>query len=151
MARIPNCSFVKLLNEVFQKRIARNPKYSLRAFARDLNLEPSLLSKILRNHYPINESMLRRVATSLDYSYAEIEKLWENHLTEKQNHLVQTSFGDPLVSNLCLKIDEGLRPLVLEEVERFRRNIKRLTQNQRDDLNEIQISLSLVQTLKRAD
>jgi uncharacterized protein (TIGR02147 family) len=46
-----------LLNELADRQ-AKNPRYSLRAFARSLDVEPSLLSKLMREKYRFNESLI---------------------------------------------------------------------------------------------
>jgi len=40
--------YIELLNREFESRKARNTKYSLRAFARDLGLSPGTLSEVLK-------------------------------------------------------------------------------------------------------
>lgn len=57
-------NFATFLNSELVKRQTANSSYSLRAFARDLNIEPSLLSKILRKKIPVTLKMLERLAPS---------------------------------------------------------------------------------------
>ncbi|WP_291515515.1 TIGR02147 family protein [Bdellovibrio sp. ArHS] len=71
----PNDNFVEKLKEIFSRRSEKNSKYSLRAFARDLQIEPSLLSKIMRGLYPLTEAMLQRIARRLGLSEEEIANL----------------------------------------------------------------------------
>lgn len=60
-----DANFSTFLNSELEKRQSTNSSYSLRAFARDLNIEPSLLSKILRKKIPITLKMLDRLAPSV--------------------------------------------------------------------------------------
>lgn len=53
--------FFELLNAELDRRKAVNKRYSLRAFARDLSIEPSLLSKMLRGQYVLTGAMVRRL------------------------------------------------------------------------------------------
>ena len=47
---------IDLLNNEFKHRYENNPHYSLRAFARDLDVQPATLSHILnRKRVPSNE------------------------------------------------------------------------------------------------
>lgn len=55
-------NFATFLNSELARRQTANTSYSLRAFARDLNIEPSLLSKILRKKIPVTLKMLERLA-----------------------------------------------------------------------------------------
>lgn len=59
-----DANFATFLNSELVKRQTANSSYSLRAFARDLNIEPSLLSKILRKKIPVTLKMLERLAPS---------------------------------------------------------------------------------------
>lgn len=60
-----DANFSTFLNSELLKRQSTNSSYSLRAFARDLDIEPSLLSKILRKKVPITLKMLDRLAPSV--------------------------------------------------------------------------------------
>ncbi|MES2803896.1 MAG: TIGR02147 family protein [Bdellovibrionota bacterium] len=60
-----DANFSAYLNGELVKRQSSNSSYSLRAFARDLDIEPSLLSKILRKKIPITLKMLDRLAPSV--------------------------------------------------------------------------------------
>jgi uncharacterized protein (TIGR02147 family) len=54
-----------LLNEVFSERRSRAPKYSLRAFARDLGIEPAQLSRVLKGPHNISLQSAQRIAPKL--------------------------------------------------------------------------------------
>ncbi len=75
--------FIKNLKSELKKRIDSNAHYSLRAFARDLDIEPSLLSKILRDQYSITENMVRRLSVGLGKSPDEIENLAQKIIHER--------------------------------------------------------------------
>lgn len=55
-----------LLEGEFARRCARNPRYSLRAFAQFLGVSHSLLSLVLSGKRPVSLKMLRRMAQALD-------------------------------------------------------------------------------------
>lgn len=50
-----------LLQRELLARFKKNPRYSLRAFARSLEIEPSMLSKILRGKRPVSSKVRVRV------------------------------------------------------------------------------------------
>lgn len=60
-----DANFSTFLNNELVRRQSANSSYSLRAFARDLEIEPSLLSKILRKKVPVTLKMLDRLAPSV--------------------------------------------------------------------------------------
>lgn len=57
--------FQGYLQDEFKRRVSGNSRYSLRAFARDLGLEPSLLSRIMRKRVRLTELMFYRIADRL--------------------------------------------------------------------------------------
>lgn len=59
------------LREELASRCSRNPLYSLRAFARALDLRPSHLSEILRGNLGLSADSAGKVATHLDLSDSE--------------------------------------------------------------------------------
>lgn len=71
-------SFRDLLSETLALRIKRNPSYSLRALARDLNLAPSTISEILSGKYGTSPSTIRKVAKKLNLSRSVISGLLDD-------------------------------------------------------------------------
>ncbi len=57
--------FRLFLQQELVRRCRENRNYSLRAFARHLNLEPSFLSKLLRGERNITIDMFRKLADRL--------------------------------------------------------------------------------------
>lgn len=64
-------SFVEYLIDRFQMRVDRNPHYSLRAFARDLKIDASRLSQILKGKQGLSMTFAERICYSLRLSEAE--------------------------------------------------------------------------------
>lgn len=60
--------FRTFLQSELLERCRRNPRYSLRAFARALQIESSALSKILRGRRRLSDSMLTRLSVQLGLS-----------------------------------------------------------------------------------
>lgn len=61
------------LRSEFGRRTARNSRYSLRAFARDLKLSPSTLSEILKGKYGLERKRALDVAEALSLDAANCE------------------------------------------------------------------------------
>lgn len=68
-------TFQTLLQEELVQRCRKNPGYSLRAFARSLNVEPSALSQMINGKRPITESMKLRLGSALGLKVHELEKI----------------------------------------------------------------------------
>jgi plasmid maintenance system antidote protein VapI len=57
-----------ILNETFSEKKKRNPNYSLRAFARDLEISASNLSTILNGKKRLSSEQACRIAVRLQFS-----------------------------------------------------------------------------------
>jgi len=66
-------NYREILQRELTRRIQRNPSYSLRAFARDLNLAPSSLSETMRGVIGMSRQTARQVATNLGFAQTQIE------------------------------------------------------------------------------
>nr|BFD69071.1 hypothetical protein HAGR004_40930 [Bdellovibrio sp. HAGR004] len=62
-----------ILNEVFRERSLANSSYSLRAFARDIQIAPSTISEILNGKKGLSPKLARSVAQSLRLPDWEVE------------------------------------------------------------------------------
>lgn len=60
-----------ILRNELAVRCERNPRYSLRAFARDCDLSPSQLSEVLRGHHHLSPQSGARISENLNYSEDE--------------------------------------------------------------------------------
>ena len=67
-----------LVQREFVNRCRKNPKYSLRAFAKSLGIEASPLSAMLRGKRPISAQMRRRLGLALGMDLEEVEQLQSN-------------------------------------------------------------------------
>ena len=68
-------SFRFFLQQEFFQRQRRNPRYSLRAFARDLELSPSTLSEILNGRHRPQAATIGKICQRLSLAPAE-EEYW---------------------------------------------------------------------------
>lgn len=85
----------------FEKRKLKNPRYSLRAYARDLGIDASTLAKILKNQRPFPLKYIGPVTAKLDLTIEEKQEfsqsilgssnwldLFRESKTEKMIHLL---------------------------------------------------------------
>lgn len=70
--------FKIFLEQEFARRAEKNPKYSLRAFARHLGVDSAFLSKILRGKRQITYSTITRFSQKLHLSHEETQSFLES-------------------------------------------------------------------------
>jgi len=61
--------YIKLLLSEIEKRKAKNPRYSLRAFARFLGMSPSTLSRILSNRQELSHTACKNLMKKLKFNH----------------------------------------------------------------------------------
>lgn len=66
--------FHELLDRELTRRKQNNPRYSLRAFARQLGIDHSTLSQILRRRRRLTTRVLRRLGAALRVAQADIDR-----------------------------------------------------------------------------
>ena len=60
------------LKDEFARRVARNPRYSLRAFARTIHVHPSTMHRVLSGRIGMSRPVIHRVARLLELAAPEI-------------------------------------------------------------------------------
>lgn len=68
-----NMTYTDILKEEFTSRSQRNSRYSLRSFARDLEISPSRLSEIISEKGGLSEKMAKKICEKLELSVNETE------------------------------------------------------------------------------
>ncbi len=76
---------ISRINSEFDRRKAINPRYSLRAYAKSLNLDVSVLSRILANKSPISPKILTKIAIPLSITPEEFKKIEDEILQSKKS------------------------------------------------------------------
>ena len=71
----------KYLQNELLKRCEKNPHYSLRSFAKSLEISPSALSAILNKKRNLTDKTAKRLALKLDFSLSKVRSL----LSKKKN------------------------------------------------------------------
>jgi transcriptional regulator with XRE-family HTH domain len=83
--------FRSFLQDELEKRCKKNPRFSLRAFARTLDVEPSALSKILHGKRSLTPKMLLRMASQLGLPDNEIERFAKKHASGNRGHFFENA------------------------------------------------------------
>ena len=68
-------ALVDILNSEFARKKARNPRYSLRSFSRDLEIDASNLSKILAHRKMPGDKLKEKLAARIGLSLVELEHI----------------------------------------------------------------------------
>ena len=67
----------RILRSELEERCRRNPHYSLRSFARDLEIAPARLSDVLRGRYGLSAQSAKAIGHRLNWSARELEYFCE--------------------------------------------------------------------------
>jgi transcriptional regulator with XRE-family HTH domain len=82
--------FRTALNLEFRRRSERNPRYSLRAFARDLGSDHATISQILRGRRTLSSRMVRQLGSRLRLDPSSIANASEQQTAESVLRLAQS-------------------------------------------------------------
>ena len=63
-----NFSYIDILNQEYQKKVSSNKYYSIRAFARDIGINPGNLSQIMNGKRPLGENWAQKICDLLQLS-----------------------------------------------------------------------------------
>lgn len=74
---------------IFNERKEKNPRYSLRAFARSLGVSSGQLSEILSGKRPLSHKLARRISIALALTEEESSKLI--HLVSQQSQFLEAA------------------------------------------------------------
>ncbi len=113
-------SFEKYLKQEFEKRHAKNPSYSLRAFARLVNHDPSSLAKIIAGQRSVRPALAKKLGEKLGVPTEVLEKFTLLAPFDARNKEVQLDY-EPLEWDLFQMITEWHHDaiLLLSEVDGF--------------------------------
>lgn len=103
-----------ILREAFQDRRARNPHYSLRAFARDLMLSPSTLSDVLNDKCGLSRASAKQIARALNYNQSETE-----YLCDLVDSLEARSKSDRDLAKIRLRKYTSRKSFTPQDLDRF--------------------------------
>ena len=66
-----NIRMIQILKTEMARRLEKNPQYSIRAFARDLELDQSLLTRVFTGERRISERVKKIIDSKLESAHEE--------------------------------------------------------------------------------
>ncbi|MFZ3231154.1 MAG: TIGR02147 family protein [Pseudobdellovibrio sp.] len=127
-------TFSAFLKTELKQRQERNANYSLRAFAKFLDIDPSSLSKIMSNRKSVGPTMMKRLASRLGLSSTELSIFCAEHAMESG------FLFEPLNLKTFAAMSDWYHQAILEliQVENFQGTPEWISQQLGITLNEAQ-------------
>jgi hypothetical protein len=94
-------SSLQILRSVFAERVARNAKYSLRAFARDLDSSPGELSLVLSGKRSLTISKVRRIAPQLGLTGNTLTEFLQVRFEKKTKALTKKQISETEIATIA--------------------------------------------------
>lgn len=111
-------NFRDFVESEYWKRMDKNSNYSLRAYARDLDVDPSLLSKLLRGKRSFTENMIHHIGQKMELNEVELFPYKKSLLDDPKWVRLDESEEDVLSHWSCFAIAE------LMKIKEFQSNSK---------------------------
>jgi uncharacterized protein (TIGR02147 family) len=140
------------LQNEFVKKCKINPQFSLRAFARQLDIHPTTLSQILAGKRPITKKRFSYIADKVHLSPAQHEKFLKNFATKKkkkpaQKEQDQHDYKQLTIDSFSIIADwYHFAILQLLEVKGFKQDPRWIAKSLNIRINEVKIA---IERLKR--
>ncbi len=143
-----NSDFRQYLEDELARRSQNYPRYSLRAFARHLEVDSSFLSKILNGKRTVTMRTIRMFGERLNLSPDELSRFGEMSREKKMKRklerlLEKMPTEEREQSTISINVDENRLPEAKERIKAFRREIAQLLDAGVTNGKTYQISLSL--------
>lgn len=90
------------LHEIFERRRNRNRRYSLRAFARDMNVNPGRLSEIFSLKYAPGHQVAEKMVAALKLDGSECDRFWG--VLQAHNTLFRETCGARVLTEAAAEI-----------------------------------------------
>jgi uncharacterized protein (TIGR02147 family) len=137
----PFKNFRLFLQAELVKRCKNNPNYSLRSFARSLNINHGALSRILRGQRNPSKKVFLALAQALNLSTKEIEAFSSNLKSSSQKNLKE-GFTDLTMDSFAM-MSEWYHDAILElmRVEHFQNDPKWIARNLGITISEANIAI----------
>lgn len=90
--------FVSNVRREFRKRSLKNSSYSLRAFARSLDVSAASLSGLLSGQRPLTQKMVCKIATGLNLSPQKTDMYLNKIFRAKRGLIVKKAYEEQLLS-----------------------------------------------------
>jgi uncharacterized protein (TIGR02147 family) len=145
-----------LLHSEFKRRSAVNPRYSLRRFAQQLEIDPSLLSKIIQGKRKISAEIAKKVIKNGNLSANEKEVFISQYLKEQLDHESEMSSAEnakqkerALSQAVFGVISDPIHYVILEmlSIPKFRKNLDTMAHTLEMTRAQIQSCLRRLRTV----
>jgi DNA-binding MarR family transcriptional regulator len=74
-AELPKDEFVRFLHRELSERLQKNPAYSMRAFARHIDLDQSLLTKVLQGKRRLSPNTVQKILSTLQADASVVDRI----------------------------------------------------------------------------
>lgn len=142
-------SFRKLLQQELLKRCEKNPRYSLRAFAKTLQVSHATLSHLIAGRRPLTSKMIQALGKSLNLSFEDL-KLYMDNVSELKNQQPETSTYHELTADTFTVISEWYYDAIAEltHLKSFKGDIKWIAKVLGISVTEVNIAVERLQRLE---
>ncbi len=108
--RKPTPLYIEILKEELARRARLNPQYSLRSFAKQIGIDASLLSKILKNQRKLTAENAKKIIKKCQMNTADKKLFWSSLVQDREQTFgIYDELSDELV-NEPKSIHENLLP-----------------------------------------
>jgi plasmid maintenance system antidote protein VapI len=73
-------NWIGMINGILSERRAKNPRYSLRAFSRDIAISPAVISRLLSGKRPLTPEVACRIGLNLELTDEQFKDLVKSSL-----------------------------------------------------------------------
>ena len=143
-----NSDFRQFLEDELVRRSQNYPRYSLRAFARHLEVDSSFLSKILNGKRTVTMRTIRMFGERLNLTPEELSRFGELSREKKMKRklerlLEKMPSEEREQSTISLTVDEARLPEAKERIKEFRKELAEILNSGSSQGKTYQISVSL--------
>lgn len=143
-----NSDFRQFLEDELARRSQNFPRYSLRAFARHLEVDSSFLSKILNGKRTVTLRTIRMFGERLNLTPEELSRFGELSREKKMKRklerlLEKMPTEEREQSTISINVDEHRLPEAKEKIKAFRKELAQFLDSGATQGKTYQISVSL--------
>ncbi|MGZ3843673.1 MAG: DUF4423 domain-containing protein [Bdellovibrio sp.] len=145
---IKNSDFRQYLEDELARRSQSYPRYSLRAFARHLEVDSSFLSKILNGKRTVTMRTIRMFGERLNLNPDELKHFGEISRERKMKRKLERLLDkmpteEREQSTITIKVDESRLAEAKEKIKEFRKELAQFLDTGVNEGKAYQISVSM--------
>ena len=143
-----NSDFRQFLEDELVRRSHTHPRYSLRAFARHLEVDSSFLSKILNGKRTVTMRTIRMFGERLNLTPEELQRFGEVSREKKMKRklerlLEKMPSEEREQSTISIRVDESRLSEAKEKIKEFRKELVQFLEAGSGEGKTYQISVSV--------